>query len=107
MDDARAARFARELAEAIAEAIAGDPHVAACRDRARAAGIEFRVSLDAVDPSGLDQVEASLAPSLPLATTRLTPAGAGKRWTRDITSADRRFLKSLRIAADESKDAAS
>ena len=31
-------RFARELADAIAAAVAGDPEVEACRERARAAG---------------------------------------------------------------------
>ena len=41
-------RFARELADAIAAAVADDPKVEACREKARAAGFEMRVTLDAV-----------------------------------------------------------
>ena len=41
-------RMARELADAIAAAVAEDPRVEACRERARAAGFEMRVSLEAV-----------------------------------------------------------
>ena len=46
MDDVN--RFARELADAIAAAVAENPQVEACRERARAAGYEMRVSLEAV-----------------------------------------------------------
>ena len=46
MDDVN--RFARELADAIAAAVAANPQVEACRERARAAGFEMRVSLEAV-----------------------------------------------------------
>ena len=41
-------RMARELSDAIAAAVAEDPRVEACRERARAAGFEMRVSLEAV-----------------------------------------------------------
>ena len=41
-------RFARELADAIAAAVAEHPQVEACRERARAAGYEMRVTLEAV-----------------------------------------------------------
>ena len=41
-------RLARELADAIAAAVAEDPRVEACRERARAAGFEMRVTLEAV-----------------------------------------------------------
>ena len=41
-------RLARELSDAIAGAVADDPRVEACRERARAAGFEMRVSLEAV-----------------------------------------------------------
>ena len=41
-------RMARELSDAIAAAVADDPRVEACRERARAAGFELRVSLEAV-----------------------------------------------------------
>ena len=41
-------RLARELSDAIAAAVADDPRVEACRERARAAGYEMKVSLEAV-----------------------------------------------------------
>ena len=41
-------RLARELADAIAAAVADDPQVEACREKARAAGFEMRVTLEAV-----------------------------------------------------------
>ena len=41
-------RMARELSDAIAAAVAEDPRVEACRERARAAGFEMKVSLEAV-----------------------------------------------------------
>jgi hypothetical protein len=41
-------RFARELADAIAAAVAESPQVEACRERARAAGYEMKVTLEAV-----------------------------------------------------------
>ena len=40
-------RLARELADAIAAAVADDPRVEACRERARTAGYEMKVSLEA------------------------------------------------------------
>ena len=86
-------RFARELAQAIAAAAATDPRVEACRARARAAGYEMKVSLDAVvgfinRPAG----EKGDAP--PMAAAR----------PFDMSASDRRFLRSLRIAADETKE---
>ena len=41
-------RFARELADAIAAAVAEDAQVEACREKARAAGFEMKVTLEAV-----------------------------------------------------------
>ncbi|MDQ3070219.1 MAG: hypothetical protein M3R55_10880, partial [Acidobacteriota bacterium] len=41
-------RLAREMADAIAASVADDPRVEACRERARAAGYEMRVTLEAV-----------------------------------------------------------
>ena len=41
-------RFARELADAIAAAVAESPQVEACREKARAAGFEMKVTLEAV-----------------------------------------------------------
>ena len=41
-------RFARELADAIAVAVAENQQVEACREKARAAGFEMKVTLEAV-----------------------------------------------------------
>src|SRR3954447_21317104 len=41
-------RMAKELSEAIAAAVGDDARVEACREKARAAGYEMRVSLEAV-----------------------------------------------------------
>ncbi len=41
-------QFARELADAIAAAVADNPQVEACRTRAREAGFDMRVTLEAV-----------------------------------------------------------
>ncbi len=91
-------RFARELADAIAGAVADDPKVEACRERARAAGFEMRLTLEAVvgfmsrtDPNAVARV-----PTPP----RVVPAQP----SFDVTANDRRFLRSLRIAADETTE---
>ena len=86
-------RFARELAEAIAAAAATDPRVEACRARARAAGYEMKLSLDAVvgfinRPAGENGA----------------PAQATAQRAFEISASDKRFLRSLRIAADETKE---
>ena len=41
-------QLARELTDAIAAAVADDARIEACREKARAAGLEMRVSLEAV-----------------------------------------------------------
>src|SRR4029079_7379301 len=41
-------RIAKELSDAIAAAVGEDARVEACREKARAAGFEMRVSLEAV-----------------------------------------------------------
>jgi hypothetical protein len=86
-------RFARELAEAIAAAAATDPRVEACRARARAAGYEMKLSLDAV-------VGFINRP----AAENGTPASETTLRAFEISASDRRFLRSLRIAADETKE---
>jgi hypothetical protein len=104
MDDVN--RFARELADAIAAAVSDHPKVEACRERARAAGYEMRVTLEAVvgfvsrekdKDKEKDKEKLALAPGK--AAARLTPAQAF-----EITTNDRRFLRSLRIAADETTE---
>lgn len=93
-------RIARELSDAIAAVVAEDPRVEACRERARAAGFEMKVSLEAVigfmsrtTPGALTKVS----------TTQKAPQGAERRQF-DISANDKRFLRSLRIAADETQE---
>jgi hypothetical protein len=93
-------RLARELADAIAAAVADDPQVEACREKARAAGFEMKVTLEAV----VGFVNRSVAPEKGGAIVKV-PAAAKviARRALDMTANDRRFLRSLRIAADEAK----
>ena len=88
-------RLARELADAIGASVAEDPKVEACRERARAAGYEMQISLEAVIGFGSRDGSQSL-------TNVTAPAKSAKPdQPIDITANDRRFLRSLRIAADE------
>lgn len=87
-------RLARELADAIGAGVAEDPRVEACREKARAAGYEMRISLEAV--IGFGSRDESEAP------TNVTAAKPER--TVDMTANDRRFLRSLRIAADEPQE---
>jgi hypothetical protein len=86
-------QLARELSDAIAAAVADDTRVEACREKARAAGLEMRVSLEAVITFGQRSNGNAVQ----------KPAGVKKLTARqfDMTANDRRFLKSLRISADE------
>ena len=90
-------RLARELADAIAAAVADDPQVEACREKARAAGFEMRVTLEAV-VGFLSRTNANTVAKV------TTPTRAVARRSFDITANDRRFLRSLRIAAEETKE---
>ena len=93
-------RFARELADAIAAAVADNAQVEACREKARAAGFEMKVTLEAV--VGFVSRSPSSASS---ALTKVTaPARVVSRRSFDVTANDRRFLRSLRIAADEAAE---
>ena len=91
-------RLARELADAIAAAVADDPQVEACRERARAAGFEMRVTLEAV----VGFVNRTSEKGGAIAKIA-TPAKVVAARRADMTANDRRFLRSLRIAADEAK----
>ena len=94
-------RLARELADAIAAAVADDPQVEACREKARVAGFEMKVTLEAV----VGFVNRSSATEKGGAIVKVPASGkvsAAKR-ALDMTANDRRFLRSLRIAADETK----
>lgn len=99
-------RFARELADAIAAAVAENPGVEACRERARAAGYEMKVTLEAVvgfvtrgaEKAAEKEKGAPVAAKVAAQTRALVPRRAA-----EITANDRRFLRSLRIAADDAK----
>jgi hypothetical protein len=92
-------RFARELADAIAAAVAENSQVEACREKARAAGFEMKVSLEAV----VGFVSRSQTAALAKVTAPAKVMPAPKR-TFEVTANDRRFLRSLRIAADETAE---
>ena len=94
-------RFARELADAIAAAVAENPQVEACREKARAAGFEMKVTLEAV----VGFVNRSQSAALTKVATPVRP-GREKEPRRnfEVTANDRRFLRSLRIAADETAE---
>lgn len=94
-------RFARELADAIAAAVAENPQVEACREKARAAGFEMKVTLEAVVGFVSRSQSNALAkvPQPAKAVREIQP----KR-TFEVTANDRRFLRSLRIAADETTE---
>jgi hypothetical protein len=85
--------LARELTEAIADAVAGDARVEACREKARAAGLDIRLSLEAV--VGFSDRNSAAQPR-GAASRRTT-----QRAPLEMSANDRRFLKSLRISADE------
>jgi hypothetical protein len=91
-------RFARELADAIAAAVAENPQVEACREKARAAGFEMKVTLEAV----VGFVNRSQAG--PLAKVSTPARTSQPRRSFEVTANDRRFLRSLRIAADETAE---
>ncbi len=99
-------RLARELSDAIAAAVADDARVAACRERARAAGFEMKVSMEAVigfmsrsTPGALAKVGPAQRPP-----AKEKPVRTVERRTFDISANDKRFLRSLRIAADETQE---
>ena len=95
-------RFAKELADAIAAAVAENPEVEACRERARTAGYEMKVTLEAVVgfvTRGQEKEKGAAVAAKVASTTRaLVPRKAA-----EMTANDRRFLRSLRIAADDAK----
>ena len=109
-------RMARELSDAIAAAVAEDARVEACRERARAAGFELKVSLEAVigfvnrsTPGALAKVPAPQKGAARTSAKRPDvaddePRTSAERRPFEISANDRRFLRSLRIAADETQE---
>ena len=90
-------RLARELADVIAEAVAENPKVEACREKSRAAGYEMRVSLEAV----IGFVNRSNLTALAKVGTTQSVTSSQEM---EISANDRRFLRSLRIAVDETPE---
>ena len=97
-------RFARELVDAIAVAVAENAQVEACREKARAAGFEMKVTLEAV----VGFANRSQQPSAALTKVAAAPARVAReaqpKKSFEVTANDRRFLRSLRIAADEAAE---
>ena len=94
-------RLARELADAIAAAVADDPQVEACREKARAAGFEMKVTLEAV-VGFLNRTNTTEKGGAIVKVPTAAKVVSARR-SFDMTANDRRFLRSLRIAADEAK----
>ena len=89
-------QLAKELADAIGAAVADNARIEACRAKARDAGFDLRVSIEAV--VGFVNRTSGAAVTRITTPARLLP---GKR-EYDLTTNDRRFLRSLRISCDES-----
>jgi hypothetical protein len=88
-------QLARELTDAVAAAVADDARVEACREKARAAGLDMRISLEAVI-GFVDRNSAAQNGAGAKIARRQAP-----RQNFEMSANDRRFLKSLRISADE------
>ena len=96
-------RMARELSDAIAAAVAEDARVEAVRERARAAGFEMKVSLEAVIGFVNRTQPGALARTVTPPLKALPPQQQQKRQF-EVSANDKRFLRSLRIAADETQE---
>ena len=94
-------RLSRELADAMAAAVADDHRVEACHEKARAAGYNMKVSLEAVIGFANWSKGEGLAKS-GVAVAKGGPDGEPGL----LSSNDRHFLRSLRIAADEASQQA-
>lgn len=94
-------RFARELADAIASAVSSSAEVEACRERARLAGYEMKVNLEAV--VGFVNRGQPAGEGVPAKVGAVSTKALAPRKPYEMTVNDRRFLRSLRIAAEEAK----
>ena len=95
-------RFARELVDAIAVAVAESAQVEACREKARAAGFEMKVTLEAV-VGFINRSQTAALAKVAAAPARAAREAQPKK-NFEVTANDRRFLRSLRIAADEAAE---
>jgi hypothetical protein len=96
-------RMAKELSDAIAAAVAEDTRVEAVRERARAAGFEMKVSLEAVIGFVNRTQPGALARTVQ-APQKALPAPPQQKRQFEVSANDKRFLRSLRIAADETQE---
>jgi hypothetical protein len=99
MDDVQN-RMAKELSDAIASAVAEDARVEACREKARAAGFELRLSLEAV----IGFVSRTQPGSLARIAPQQKALARQDRRPFEISANDKRFLRSLRIAGEETQE---
>jgi hypothetical protein len=88
--------LARELGDVIGEVVAASPLVEAVREKARVEGYEMRVTLEAI----IAFVTRGDSKHSPEKTTALVPVSKANQ---EYTANDRRFMRSLRIAADDVK----
>ena len=96
-------RMAKELSDAIAAAVAEDARVEAVRERARAAGFEMKVSLEAVIGFVNRTQPGATARTTP-SPQKALPAPAQQKRQFEVSANDKRFLRSLRIAVDETQE---
>ena len=89
-------QLAREMTDAIASVVAKDPTIEACREKARAAGLDMRVSLETV--IGFADRGVAGAPKAGPKNRQAPQASF------EMSANDRRFLKSLRISSDETTE---
>ena len=84
-------RMAKELSDAIAAAVAEDARVEACRERARAAGFEMRVSLEAVI-GFVSRTQTGALARTAIPQQKALPAQQRRQF--EISANDKRFLRS-------------
>jgi len=89
--------LAREMTDAIASLVASDPKVEACREKARAAGLDMHVSIETV-------IGFAQRPAAPGSKPASKARPAAPKTAFEMSANDRRFLKSLRIASDEAAE---
>jgi hypothetical protein len=94
-NDAVVNKFAKEMADAIAAAVSGSQEVEACREKAREAGYDMRVTLEA----NVGFVNRVNGRSIRKISTPARMLPAGREF--DLTTNDKRFLRSLRIGTNE------
>ena len=99
MDDV--SRLARELSDAISAAGAEDARVDAVRAKARAAGFEMKVTLEAVI-GFMNRANTTALAKVPAGASR--GARVVERRSFEISANDKRFLRSLRISSDEAQE---